>query len=72
MSMLTSREQMGETYLLKERWSSDTANIREITWRDVTEYMLDTPSTYTKERIKKVIRGISLFCVWSCTKLLLS
>ena len=53
MLMLTSREQMGETYLLKERWSSVTANIREITWRDVTEYMLDNPSTYTKEWIKK-------------------
>ena len=53
MLMLTSREQLGETYLLKEKGSSDIANIREITWRGVTEYMLDTPSTYTKEWIKK-------------------
>ena len=68
MLMLTSREQLGESYLLKEKWSSDIVNIREITWQDVTEYMLDTPSTYTKEWLKKVIRGIWLFCVWSCKK----
>ena len=58
MLMLTSREQLGESYLLKEKWSSDIVNIREITWQDVTEHMLDTPSTYTKEWLKKVIRGI--------------
>ena len=72
MLMLTSREQLGESYLLKEKWWSDIVNIREIRWQDVTEHTLDTSSTYTKEWIKKVIRGIWLFCVWSCKKLLLS
>ena len=50
--MLTSGEQLADPYLLKDKWSDNIASLPEITWQDVTEYLLDTPSTYTKESIK--------------------
>ena len=61
MLMLTSREQLGQSYLLKEKWWSDIVNIREITWQDVTEYTLDTSSTYIKEWIKKSLEAYDCF-----------
>ena len=30
-------------------WSVNIAHLPEISWRDVTEYLLDTPSSFTKE-----------------------
>ena len=49
---ITSGEQLTDSYLLKDKLSDDIASLPEITWRGVTEYLLDTPSTYTKESIK--------------------
>ena len=33
-------------------WSNDIGKLPEISWRDVTEYLIDTPSVYTKEALK--------------------
>ena len=52
MLMLTSGEQLTDPYLLKDKWTDDIASLPEITWPDVSEYLIDTPSTYTKESIK--------------------
>ena len=41
---LTTGKQLTDTYLLKDKWSGDIASLPEITWRDVTEYLLDTPN----------------------------
>ena len=49
---VTLGEQLTDPYLLKDKWSDDIASLLGITWRDVTVYLLDTPSTYTKESIK--------------------
>ena len=50
---LATGEQLPDLYTLKEKWTNnDISNLPEITWSDVTEYLLDTPSAYTKETIK--------------------
>ena len=49
---LTTGEQLADPYTLKEKWTNDISNPPEITWRDVTEYLLDTLSSYMKESIK--------------------
>ena len=49
---LTTEEQLADPYTRKEKWTNDISSLPEITWRDVTEYLLDTPSAYTKESIK--------------------
>ena len=49
---LASGEQLTDPYLLKDKWSDDIPSLPEIKWWDVTEYLLDTSSTYTKESIK--------------------
>ena len=33
--MLTSREQLTDPYLLKDKWSDDIACLPELTWRNV-------------------------------------
>ena len=45
-------EQLPDPYTLKEKWINDISSLPETTRRDVTEYLLDTPSAYTKESIK--------------------
>ena len=45
-------KQLPDPYTLKEEWTSDISSLPEITWRDVTKYLLDTPSACTKKSIK--------------------
>ena len=40
---LVTREQLPDPYTLKEKVINDISNLTDITWRDVTEYLLDTP-----------------------------
>ena len=49
---LATGEQLPDPYTLKEKWTNDISNLPEITWRDVTEYLLDITSAYTEESIK--------------------
>ena len=50
---LKSGEQLPDPFTLPdEDWSDDVSNLPEISWRDVTDYLIDSPSTYTKERMK--------------------
>ena len=35
--------------LLAERWDENINKFSDITWRDVTGYLIETPSLYTKE-----------------------
>ena len=49
---LATGEQLPYPYSLKEKWTNDISSLPEITWRDVTEYLLDTPRAYTKESMK--------------------
>ena len=60
---LATGEQLPDPYTLKEKWTNDISNLSEITLRDVTEYLLDTLSVYTKESIKayKSLEGYDYF-----------
>ena len=49
---LATGEQLPYPYTRKEKWTNDISNLPEITLKDVTDYLLDTPSAYTKESIK--------------------
>ena len=48
---LATGEQLTDPCTLIERWTNDISRLPEITWRDVTEYLLDKTSVYTKESI---------------------
>ena len=50
---LKSGEQLPDPFILPDDdWSDDIANLPDISWRDVTDYLIDSPSIYTKERMK--------------------
>ena len=49
---LATVEQLQIHKLSRKIWINDISSLPETTWRDVTEYLLDTPSAYTKESIK--------------------
>ena len=41
---LATGQQLPDRYTPKEKWTNDISSLLEITWRDFTEYLLDTPS----------------------------
>ena len=49
---LATGEQLPDPYTLKEKWTNDISSLPEVTWRDVTEHLPDTPVAYTKKSIK--------------------
>ena len=44
-------EMLPDPFQLKD-WENDIKCLPNITWRDVTEYLIDTPSVFTKEAMK--------------------
>ena len=48
---MSSGEPFPDPFQLEE-WSSDIQKLPDICWRDVTEYLIDTPNIYTKEALK--------------------
>ena len=62
---LATGEQLPDPYTLKEKWTNDISNLPEITWRDVTEYLLDTPSTYMKKSIK-AYKSLEAYDYFAC------
>ena len=46
-----------------DKWVNDITKLPSITWRDVTTYLLDTPSEFTKENVKayKSLEAYSTF-----------
>lgn len=50
---LKSGERLPDPFTLPDKdWSDEMTNLPEISWRDVTDYLIDSPSIYTKERMK--------------------
>eukprot|EP00795_Rhopilema_esculentum_P015969 gene15969-7301_t len=49
---LSSGEAIPDRYILQSEWSNDIANLPELSWRDVTEYLIDSPSNFSKESMK--------------------
>eukprot|EP00795_Rhopilema_esculentum_P015958 gene15958-7289_t len=49
---LSSGKAIPDPYTLQSEWSNDIANLPELSWRDVTEYLIDTPSNFSKESMK--------------------
>ena len=49
----STREKLPDPFILaKDQWTSDITTLPNIGWRDVTEYLIDTPSIFTKEAMK--------------------
>lgn len=48
---LENNERLPDPYEI-ETWVEDINKFPIITWRDVTEYLIDSPSIYTKETMK--------------------
>ena len=50
---LTTGECLPDPYtLVAEEWEENINKVPDITWHDVTEYLIKTPSLYTKESMK--------------------
>ena len=50
---LTTGECLPDPYtLVAEKREENINKFPDITWRDVTEYLIETPSLYTKESMK--------------------
>ncbi len=48
---LSSGEKLPNPLALSD-WSDDIKNLPNITWRDATEYLIDSPSVFTEESMK--------------------
>ena len=50
-----SQQCLPDPYTLAvEEWEENINKFPDITWRDVTEYLIETPSLYTKESMKHI------------------
>ena len=50
---LTAGECLPDTYtMVAEDWEENINRFPDITWRDFREYLIETPSLYTKESMK--------------------
>ena len=50
--LLKTGEQLPDPFSLNNGWLNDITMLPECYWRDVTEYLIDTPSRFTKEATK--------------------
>ena len=54
-----------DPYLMKEGWNDDIHRLPSLTWRDVSTYLIDTPSPYTKESLK-AYKSLDAFNFFLC------
>ena len=67
---LTTGECLPDPYaLVAEEWEENINKFPDITWRNVTEYLIKTPSLYTKESMKayKSLEAFDCFVVDMCS-----
>ena len=62
---LTSGEQLPDPLALHGDWSDDISNLPDLSGRDVTEYLLDTPSVFTKE-LTKAYKSLEAYNYFTC------
>ena len=63
---LTTGECLPDPYTLAvEEWEENINKFPDITWRDVTEYLIETPSLYTKESMK-AYKSLEAFDYFVC------
>lgn len=62
---LNSGTQLPDPYSLREKWSDDIRNLPPVTSRDVTEYLLDTPSEFTKENLR-AYKSLEAYDYFAC------
>eukprot|EP00795_Rhopilema_esculentum_P005663 gene5663-10902_t len=41
-----------DPFLLEQRWTDDISNLPNLSWRDVTQYLIDSPSEFTNKAMK--------------------
>lgn len=61
---LSSGEKLPDPLVLSD-WSDDIRNLPNITWRDVTEYLIDSPSVFTKESMK-AYKSLEAYDYFAC------
>ena len=49
---LESGETLPDPYSLRNDWIKDADALPEVSWEDVTHYLIETPSIYTKGKLK--------------------
>ena len=49
---LETGEQLRDPFAMSSSWSNNITLLPDLSWRDVTEYLIDTPSKFTKEALK--------------------
>ena len=62
-----------DPYTLVENWKDNMKLLPDITWADIYNYLINTPSLYTNENLKAyVFRSLQLLRFWSCTRCCIS
>nr|XP_047129777.1 uncharacterized protein LOC124809815 [Hydra vulgaris] len=63
---LKNGEVLSDPFIIEPKeWSNDLNHLPNITWQDVTQYLIDTPSIYTKESIR-AYKSLEAFDYFTC------
>ena len=75
VTLKSSLSQQGSAYLITiyclpytlvaEEWEENINKFPDITWRNVTEYLIETPSLYTKKSMK-AYKSLEVFNYFVC------
>lgn len=54
---------LGDPYAIEDGWSDDITKLPNLSWSEITKYLIETPSFYTNEAIKafKSLEGYEFF-----------
>ncbi len=62
---LKTGKQLPDPLAIKECWNNDISNLPNLSWRDVTEYLIDSPSVFTKESLK-AYKSLEAYDYFTC------
>ena len=54
---------LGDPYAMEDGWSDDITKLPDLSWGEITKYLIETPGFYTNEAIKafKSLEGYEFF-----------
>ena len=67
---LTNGQLLPDPYGIGENWKSDAKLIPDVSWGDMHNYLVNSPSEFTHDNLKtyKSLEAFNFFCVQPCSR----